>query len=41
MDKEKEEAVRCQDFEKAAKIRDEQGLLKKQLEDVRAPKSVY
>ncbi|PBI19472.1 ATP-dependent Clp protease ATP-binding subunit ClpC [Clostridioides difficile] len=35
IDKEKEEAVRCQDFEKAAKIRDEQGLLKKQLEDVR------
>ncbi len=28
IDKEKEEAVRCQDFEKAAKIRDEQGLLK-------------
>ncbi|MCC0664122.1 ATP-dependent Clp protease ATP-binding subunit [Clostridioides sp. ZZV15-6597] len=35
IDKEKEEAVRCQDFEKAAKIRDEQGILKKQLEDVR------
>lgn len=35
IDKEKEEAVRCQDFEKAAKIRDEQGLLKKQLEDIR------
>lgn len=35
IDKEKEEAVRCQDFEKAAKIRDEQGILKKQLEEVR------
>ncbi|MBO3445452.1 ATP-dependent Clp protease ATP-binding subunit [Clostridium sp. CCUG 7971] len=32
---EKEEAVRYQDFEKAAKIRDEQENLKKQLEEVR------
>lgn len=35
INKEKEEAVRCQDFEKAAKIRDEQENLKKQLEEVR------
>ena len=35
INKEKEEAVRCQDFEKAAKIRDEQENLRKQLEKVR------
>ena len=32
---EKEEAVRCQNFEKAAKVRDEQRKLKEQLEQVR------
>lgn len=35
IDKEKEEAVRCQDFENAAKIRDKQSYLKNKLKEVR------
>ena len=35
IDKEKEEAIRGQDFEKAAKVRDEQGKLKRKLETVK------
>lgn len=35
IDKEKEESIVCQDFEKAAKIRDEQENLKKKLDEVR------
>ncbi|RDY25453.1 ATP-dependent Clp protease ATP-binding subunit [Romboutsia weinsteinii] len=35
INQEKEESVRCQDFEKAAQIRDEQQKLKKELENVR------
>ncbi|WP_122641106.1 ATP-dependent Clp protease ATP-binding subunit [Romboutsia sp. Marseille-P6047] len=35
IDKEKEEAIRGQDFEEAAKIRDEEGKLKRKLENVK------
>lgn len=35
IDKEKEEAIRSQDFEKAARIRDEQGKLKRKLDTVK------
>src|SRR5699024_4111439 len=35
LDKEKEEAIRVQDFEKAAKIRDKENAKKKELEDAK------